>query len=221
LRDDYRFPSSKTRLIHNGVEVVRYSDSLMVRRTIRQSWGIPESAFVFGCVGRLAPEKGIDVAIEAFARLLALHQEDAPYLVIIGDGDERARLVKRAEELGVRDRVLLPGFAPDPRPIYQAFDIFVFPSRREALGLALLEAMASGCEVIGSRVGGIADVLDGGDAGTLVPPDNPHALCSAMHAELHREPASRQHRREAAVLRVTQAFDFRAQSGLLANVLGL
>jgi len=133
-------------------------------------------------VGRLVPQKGFDVLLEAFARL------DAPEvdLLIAGDGPERRRLEALRERLGLGARVHLLG-AVDRATVaslYRGARLVACPSRWEGLPLVCLEAMASGRAVVASRVDGIPDAVGDGETGLLVPPEDPVALAGALRALL-------------------------------------
>src|SRR5207245_603208 len=137
-------------------------------------------------VGRLVPQKGFDVLLEAFARL------DAPEvdLLIAGDGPERRRLEALRERLGLGARVHLLG-AVDRATVaslYQGARLVVCPSRWEGLPLVCLEAMASGRAVVASRVDGIPDAVGDGETGLLVQPEDPVALAGALRALLDDGP---------------------------------
>src|SRR5439155_274446 len=134
-------------------------------------------------VGRLVPQKGFDVLLEAFARL------DAPEvdLLIAGDGPERRRLEALRERLGLGARVHLLG-AVDRATVaslYRGARLVACPSRWEGLPLVCLEAMASGRAVVASRVDGIPDAVGDGETGLLVPPEDPVALAAAARAAGH------------------------------------
>ena len=137
-------------------------------------------------VGRLVPQKGFDVLLEAFARL------DAPEvdLLIAGDGPERRRLEALRERLGLGARVHLLG-AVDRATVaslYRGARLVACPSRWEGLPLVCLEAMASGRAVVASRVDGIPDAVGDGETGLLVPPEDPLALADALGALLEDGP---------------------------------
>jgi glycosyltransferase involved in cell wall biosynthesis len=140
-------------------------------------------------MGRLEPEKGFDVLISAFARLAAEFPDWG--LVILGEGGQRAKLESMAAEVGLKDRVRLPGVVDDPFSLLKQADLFVLSSRSEGFGNALVEAMACGLPVIAtqcwSRSPGL--VRDGVD-GILVPPEDVDALATAM-AELMADEARR------------------------------
>ena len=137
-------------------------------------------------VGRLVPQKGFDVLLEAFARL------DAPEvdLLIAGDGPERRRLEALRERLGLGARVHLLG-AVDRATVaslYRGARLVACPSRWEGLPLVCLEAMASGRAVVASRVDGIPDAVGDGETGLLVPPEDPVVLAAALGALLEDGP---------------------------------
>ena len=144
---------------------------------------MPDDAFVFGSIRRFVKEKGLDVAIESLAEVRRRSERDVR-LVLIGEGPEETALANAARRLGVAEWVLFPGFNSSPWNAYPAFDAFVMPSRIEALGVVVLEAMASGCFVIGSNVGGIPEMIPDSSIGMLVQPDNARALADAMHEVL-------------------------------------
>jgi glycosyltransferase involved in cell wall biosynthesis len=139
--------------------------------------------FHVACAARFTPEKGIDVLLRAMARL----REDVPDLRVLLLGGTQAgheayadELVRLADDLGVADAVFFRGFVRQPFREWTGARVYVQPSRREGFGLAAAEAMATGLPVVASAVGGLVDVLDGGRAGVLVPPEDPYALAGAV-----------------------------------------
>ena len=133
---------------------------------------------VIGSVGRLSFEKGHDVMLRALAALPDVTG------VLVGDGPDRSRLEALARELALGDRLNMPGWRADPRPWLPTFDVFVMPSRLEALGLAMIEAMLASRPVVASSVGGIPEVVRDGETGILIPPDDPAALADALRLML-------------------------------------
>lgn len=132
------------------------------------------------CASRLAPYKGIDLLLMAFARL-----KDAGRglrLVLCGRDQLRGRLQDYARRLGLEDEVVFAG-AVSPARLRRLMDgcrFFVLPSRNENLPLALLEAMAAGKPVLAARVGGVPEIVTDGKDGLLAPPANVAALAAAM-----------------------------------------
>jgi len=129
-------------------------------------------------VPRLSHEKGVDVLIEAFARVRE-HVPEAE-LVLVGDGAERQTLEKRATELGLADHIRFFGMRDDVAQLLIDFDLFVLPSRTEGLPLTVLEAMAAGLPIVATAVGGVPQALRHGKTGVLVPPEEPEALAQAI-----------------------------------------
>lgn len=118
--------------------------------------------------GRLEEQKGFDILISAFARVAAAHADWN--VVILGEGREREALAKRARDLGIDDRVALPGFTSDPERIYARASIFAMPSRREGFPNALLEAMACGAApVVSDCAPGMCEIVRHGIDGLVVP----------------------------------------------------
>jgi glycosyltransferase involved in cell wall biosynthesis len=177
LETGYGFSARRLPVIYNGVDIERFSPD-PARTT---GAGIPD-VLTFGTTARLVHEKGIDVAIRAFGAVI----HDAPSvpmrLLIANDGAERPSLEALVRRLGIDDHVRFLGFQQDLPALYRTIDFFLVPSRIEAQGLVVLEALASGCPVIASAVGGIPEMITRPELGTLVPPDDPEALADAINA---------------------------------------
>lgn len=138
--------------------------------------------FVVGYVGRLVPEKGVDLLIRALAKLTGKWR-----LEIIGQGPERASLEQLIRDLKMADRVTFTGQIPSVRmaDFYRDLDAVVVPSRtlsnwKEQFGRVIIEAMACGIPVIGSDSGAIPDVI--GEAGLIFPEDDEEALTQHLCA---------------------------------------
>jgi glycosyltransferase involved in cell wall biosynthesis len=140
-------------------------------------------------MGRLAPEKGFDRLIEAFARLAGRFPDWG--LAILGEGALRGKLETLAAEHGLAGRVLLPGAVPAPGGTLKKADLFVLSSRWEVLPMALIEAMACGLAVVATEcIGSAADWIRPGENAVLVPVEDAAGLAAAME-ELMRDPARR------------------------------
>jgi glycosyltransferase involved in cell wall biosynthesis len=143
--------------------------------------------YVLG-LGRLVPQKGFDLLIDAFAA-----EEFAEFnLVLAGDGFERDRLQARALELGIDSRVRFVGAVARPRiaRLVRGARVFALPSRGEPFGIALLEAMAAGVPAVATAAGGIPEFARDGVNALLVPPGDAKALATAI-ARLAFEPELR------------------------------
>jgi glycosyltransferase involved in cell wall biosynthesis len=155
-------------------------------------------------IGRLHPQKGHRVLLDALA---AARQTGAQLsLLVAGEGAERAALQAQASALGLQGHVRFAG-RRDVRPLLAAADVFVFPSLYEAVGIALLEAMACARSIVASRTGGIPEVVEDGVSGMLVAPGDAGELARAL-ATLERDPPLRRQLGEAARRRA-QGFDIR------------
>lgn len=219
LLEDYAFAPHKTLTIPNGVDLARFQPRPEARRLAREAWGVPPDALVFGSLGRLHPQKGLDVAIEAFSRVAHEGVTRDAFLVLVGEGPEREALEAQARALGLAHRVILAGFMATPSVAYQGFDVFLIPSRYEGLPFSLVEAMASGCRVVGTTVGGIPEVITDPSMGTLVPPDDVAALAEAMVQSAGRGASTVASEIVAARARVASGFDIAVQCRKIVRLL--
>lgn len=168
--------------VPNGIETSRPpadADAATQRRALLGAAGGP----LVVAVGNVLPAKGHDVLVEAAAIL----EPRFPGLrvAIVGRLDHgRGPVEQRIEELGQGERVTLAGPSTEVAAIVAAADLFVLPSLREGLPLALLEALASGTPVVATAVGGIPGVIRDGVHGRLVPPGDAEALAAAIAASL-------------------------------------
>ena len=183
LIKDFGVPEARVRCIPNGIDPLYYSaaPSPDAVAAFRRQAGLPAGCPVIGGLGRLAAGrvKGFDLLLIA-AQLL---QQSFPALhtLVVGDGPRRPFLEDIAERLGIRSRVHFVGTAEDVRVPLAAMDVFVFPSRwPEGFGLTLIEAMAAGKAVIGTRMGAVGDIIRHEVDGLLVPPEHPVALAEAI-----------------------------------------
>ncbi len=159
-----------------GIDMEKYSLVQVDRIAKRKSLNVPADSFVVLSVGELNSNKNHQAIIKA----LSLLKYNNIYYVICGNGDRRRSLQLLARRLGIEDRVILLGYRNDVNEIYRCADIFAFPSRREGLGLAAIEAMASGLPIITSNVHGINDYSIDGQTGFKCAANDYRALASAI-----------------------------------------
>ena len=103
-----------------------------------------------------------------------------PHLYLVGDGPERVSMEELAAQLGIAESVHFTGFVADPRPYLAQTDVFALASLEDPCPLVLSEAREAGCAIVGTRVGGIPELLDGGTAGVLVAPGDPEQLAMKL-----------------------------------------
>jgi glycosyltransferase involved in cell wall biosynthesis len=133
---------------------------------------------VIGFVGRLTDQKGCEYLVRAVPQVLARFPRTK--FVIVGDGPERGRLERLADELQVTAAVDFAGYQASPISHIQAMDVVAIPSIYDPFPLVTLEVMALGRPVVGSAVGGIPEAVEDGRTGLLVPPREPAALAAAL-----------------------------------------
>lgn len=194
----------KIRVIHNGLAPRPESLGAPDGAGVRGELGIPAHAPVISTVCVLRPQKALDVLVDAFAIVTTRHPEAR--LLIAGHGPEREGLEARARERGVAERVLFLGRRDDVDDILAATDVFALSSRYEGLPLAVLEAMAAGCPVVATAVGGLPEIAEGGSM-VLVPPADPPALASALQ-RLVEAPGERAVLGNRARARIEESFTF-------------
>jgi glycosyltransferase involved in cell wall biosynthesis len=219
LASQYGFPPRRLVTVRHGVDLERFRPDTERRQQLRESWGVQPTSLVFGSVRRFVHDKGLDVAIDALARARSIYRERPLHLVLVGDGPERGALERQAERLGVGEYVRFLGFCAAPWEIYPAFDTFLLPSRVEALGVVALEAMACGCDVIGSRVGGIPEMIPDEGIGTLVAPGDSAEWANAMVRSARRTPDQRAAVLQRAREHVITGYERRAQYLRIASML--
>jgi glycosyltransferase involved in cell wall biosynthesis len=129
-------------------------------------------------LGRLAPEKGLDVAVDAWPQVVAAFPKAR--LTLIGEGPERASLEAQVARLGLGGAVDLPGSTDDPATPLRSADLFVLPSREEGMSVALLEAMALGLPLVVTSIAGNRRLVQDFKHGRLVAADDPAALARAV-----------------------------------------
>lgn len=178
-------------------------------------------------VGRMVPRKGVDTAIEGFARLVHQHNTPARMFVVGGESDiadpdatpEIGRLQQVAAQEQVADRVVFTGRRDRRwlRYFYSAADVFVSTPWYEPFGITPIEAMACGTPVIGSNVGGIKYTVQHGRTGFLVPPNDPDAVGLRL-AQIYQRPSLLDAMRRRSIRRANQLFTWQRVAAELANV---
>jgi glycosyltransferase involved in cell wall biosynthesis len=138
-----------------------------------------------GAAGRLSPEKGFGVLVEAAARLVG--RDSTIGFIHFGDGPLRCSLQRRVATLGLAGRFRFAGHRSDLDPFMPFFDVLVLPSYTEGLPNVVLEALAASVPVIASAVGGTPEIVEDGLNGYLVPPGDPEVLARRVEQVLVSE----------------------------------
>jgi len=178
---------ARLHVMRNGVDLERFHP--LPLQQMRAELSI-EGAPVLLSVGHLVERKGHHLAIDALRALLATHP--SARLLVVGDGEERARLQTHATALGVAARVTFAGAVPNEELArwYSAADVLILASSREGWANVLLEAMACGTPVVATRIWGTPEVVASNDVGVLVDERNgqsiAHALSGLMARNLDR-----------------------------------
>ena len=182
-------PASKFRVIRLGIALdKRIPPDDAARAETRRVMGIPDGRFVVGWIGRMTGVKRTDVVLRSF-RALREDGVDA-VLCMVGDGPDLKSVEELADELGIVRHCLFTGYQEDVGPFFAAFDVFVLPSGNEGTPVTAIEALAAGCPVVATRVGGVPDVVTDGEDGFLVAPAAVDELVARL-AELARDPELR------------------------------
>lgn len=184
-REEAGIDACKLVTIYNPVIAPELDD--LKAQTPTHAWFIDTGAPVILACGRLKEVKDFALLLNAFARVV---QRRSCRLIILGEGPLRASLTDLAKQLGVADKVSLPGFADNPYAFMARASLFVLSSRREGLPTALIEALACGCPCVSVDCpSGPAEILQGGAIGRLTPVGDAAALADAMLQTLAHPPA--------------------------------
>jgi glycosyltransferase involved in cell wall biosynthesis len=183
-------PAGKMRVVPLGFDFARFAPERIsaVRGQLRAELGVG-SAPVVTIVGRLVPIKNQALFLEAAARVVS-QREDCTF-VVVGGGPLEGALRARADALGLEGRVRFLGWRSDLDRIFADSDVVALTSDNEGTPVALIEALACGCSVVSTDVGGVSDVLEEGRLGRLVPPGHAQELADAIE-HLLGDPAGRQ-----------------------------
>lgn len=172
-----KISSKKITTIMNGIDGDKYQIDFDENRLRSELIGDREGP-VIGLGVRLAEQKGIHYLLQAMPEVIKRFPDIT--LLIAGKGPLEAQLKGVADDLDISDNVRFVGPRLDLHQILKIFDIYVLPSLWEGLPMVLLEAMAAGCPIISTDVGGIYMAITNGVNGTLVPPQKPQKLSSAI-----------------------------------------
>jgi len=182
--EDEHFSDECIELCYNGVDTAKFYPETACKSESRVN-----GSFVIGVVSALRPEKSLDLLLEAFA--LVRHLKPGMKLRIVGSGSELPKLIADSRRLGLQeDCEFVPATASVPQ-FLRNFDIYVSCSRSEAFSNTILEAMACGCSVVGSRVGGTPELTGEDERGLLFQPGDARDLAAKLTTLIESEPLRR------------------------------
>lgn len=188
---------------HLGIDTNRFMPDPSARRELEKQYGIGPDELILSTVSYLKPIKNPQTIVEACG--LLAERKVPTHLFVAGDGEMMEELQALSKRLGISNRTHWLGLVPDPTRLLQASDLFILATSGEAFGLVLAEAMACGVPVVGSRSGGIPEVVADAETGLLVPPLNSAAFADALE-RLWRDTELRQRFRQQGIERVNQCF---------------
>jgi glycosyltransferase involved in cell wall biosynthesis len=203
LLRDFQVKEEDIRVIHNGIDVNKFREQRAEDREQRKKdLGLGDGPVV-GIVARLSEEKGHGYLIKAMQEVIA--RIPRAQLLIVGEGRMREELVNLTKTAGLEKSIFFLPSVMDTQEVLSGMDLFVLPSLKEGLGIALMEAMACGLAVVGSDVGGIKSLIQDRYNGLLVRPADSRALSYAI-LELLQNPAQAKYLGSNARIFINQNF---------------
>jgi glycosyltransferase involved in cell wall biosynthesis len=172
-------------MIANAIDPDRFADPDSRYRSKLERYFRGKRERIVGAAGRLSPEKGFDVLIDAAARVIDL--DPTVGFVLFGDGQCKAALLEQITSMGLTGSVVIAGFRNDLDRFIPQLDLFVLPSHTEGLPNVVLEACAAGVPVVATAVGGTPEVIEDGVSGFLAPPGEADQLAARIDEALENE----------------------------------
>ena len=207
----YGTPADRVSVIYNAVRMERFDvpPDIAYRQRLEEMFP-NKPKYIVGTAGRLSPEKGFDVLINAISSVVC-RLSSAVSLVIFGEGFLREPLQKQIDDYGISTSIVLAGFTEQLDRFMPHFDLFVQSSHTEGMPSVLLEAMAARTAVVATQVGGTGELMIDGVTGLLVSPNDSDALADAIRRMLSDDNFRRM-MGENGRRRVEQCFDIEVQA---------
>jgi glycosyltransferase involved in cell wall biosynthesis len=196
-----RIPSSKVRIVHEGVDVERIAG--LAHGSLHAALFLPTHSPIVGTIGALVAQKDHHTLIEAAAAVVK--QVSDVRFVILGEGELRPQLEKQIKHLHLERHVFLAGFRADVLELLKDVDVFALSSTHEGMCTSLLDAMAAEKPAVATAVGGVPEVVDDVESGFLVPPRDPRALAARI-VQLLKDQSLRRRMGRAGLDRVRRLF---------------
>ena len=217
-------------VIPNGINTAKFAVTSSDKLKAKKELNIRPDETALLSVGRLSPEKGHSLLLDAFSELKNTNEVKGKLkLFIVGDGPEKDRLISQAESLNLSwengegngkaasdPQVIFPGHCCDIRRFLAAADLFITPSLYEGFGIVIIEAMAAGVPVVAAKTGGIPEIITDGTDGTLFPVGNSRELAFKT-AEILKNPEQMKQIAEAGKIRA----EYFSEQKMIQNYLNL
>jgi glycosyltransferase involved in cell wall biosynthesis len=209
LTQYYGISENEIRVIHNGVDTIKFQPAADKRRVKAELGFNPDDPAIVS-VGRLYARKGLFTLIESMPAIVKRFPRARFVISGKGQSDEMHKLVSHAEQLGVRESIVFTGYYPDaklPR-LYQAADVFAFSTFYEHHPFAVLEALSTGLPVVTTKVGGIPETITEGKDGYMCEPFQPKQFSDKI-LFLLEHPAAAEEMGALARKTILERFDWR------------
>ncbi len=209
LLNYYNVREEKIRVIHNGVDTIKFQPAKDKRR-VKEQLGFNPDELAIVSVGRLYARKGLFTLIESMPSILKRFPNAKFIISGKGQSNETQKLVSYAQSLGVRDNIIFTGYFPDAKlpKLYQSADVFAFSTFYEHHPFAVLEALSTGLPVVTNRIGGIPETIEDGKNGFLCQPFN-HKQFSDRILYLLEHPSEASEMSFQARKTILERFDWR------------
>ncbi len=182
-------PSDRFAVIPLGLDLQPFADvdGPAARSRLRAELGIDEGRPVVGMVGRMVPVKNHPLLFDAMA-LLKDRMDPAPHLIVVGSGEREHALRSYVSDKGLEEVVHWLGWRKDLPEVFPAFDVTALTSFDEGTPVSLIESLASGTPVVSLAVGGVPEILEGGELGRLVESPSHEKFADALESVLASPP---------------------------------
>jgi glycosyltransferase involved in cell wall biosynthesis len=204
-------------VVHNAVSVASLEEGrdTAIRAIVCKRLSIPENSKMIVTAGRLSFEKGHRFLVEAIGKMGKKAKDT--YFIFCGEGPCKRDLEKQAYKLSIHEQCRFPGFRRDLNEIFKLMDLMVLPSLTEGFPNVVLESFACAKPVIATNVGGVAEVVEDGVNGILVPPKRSDLLAEAIEKSLSSPKMARQ-MGQAGYCKVKSEFTFASQTRKLEHI---
>jgi glycosyltransferase involved in cell wall biosynthesis len=210
LHEDYKYPASRIEVCWNGIDTEKFQAA--ERKRLDE---VRDAALVIGTVCVLRAEKGLHLLLQAFTAVRNVLP--GMKLLVVGSGPEEKSLHALAAKLGIAAQCVFLPAMPDVAGALSSMDVFVHPSMTEGLPNAVMEAMACGCAVVASHVGGCPELIEPGIHGLLFRPDQLSELVFALRAAIG-QPELRKNMGIAAAMRIREQFSITAAATKMSEI---